>query len=45
MVLPGRDPALGRYLARRAAEGVRTNLNQLGEAILGEREAEARLAG
>jgi RHH-type proline utilization regulon transcriptional repressor/proline dehydrogenase/delta 1-pyrroline-5-carboxylate dehydrogenase len=44
MVLPGRDPALGRYLARRAAEGVRTNLNQLGEAILGEREAEARLA-
>jgi RHH-type proline utilization regulon transcriptional repressor/proline dehydrogenase/delta 1-pyrroline-5-carboxylate dehydrogenase len=37
---PGR---LERTLKRRAAEGVRVNLNPLGEAIVGEEEAEARM--
>lgn len=43
VVLPARDPALADYLARRAAEGVRINLNHLGEAVLGEEEAARRV--
>jgi len=44
VVVPGEAPALTRYLTRCAREGVRVNLNQLGEDIVGEGEAEARLA-
>jgi RHH-type transcriptional regulator, proline utilization regulon repressor / proline dehydrogenase / delta 1-pyrroline-5-carboxylate dehydrogenase len=44
IVLPGEDPSLARHLARRAAEGVRLNVNPLGESILSDAEADARLA-
>ncbi|MEN0128216.1 MAG: bifunctional proline dehydrogenase/L-glutamate gamma-semialdehyde dehydrogenase [Brevundimonas sp.] len=37
-------PGLGPHLARMRAQGFRVNLNLLGEAVLGEREATARLA-
>jgi RHH-type proline utilization regulon transcriptional repressor/proline dehydrogenase/delta 1-pyrroline-5-carboxylate dehydrogenase len=43
VVLPAEDPALARYLAQRRAEGARINVNQLGEAVLGEADAEARV--
>jgi len=38
------DRPLGRYIAGRRRQGVRVNLNLLGEAILGDEEAERRLA-
>ncbi|WP_336706405.1 proline dehydrogenase family protein [Oerskovia sp. USHLN155] len=37
-------PGLGRHLARTRAEGYALNVNLLGEAVLGEDEAQARLA-
>ena len=43
VVVAGEPRALGRHLDRCTREGIRVNLNQLGEAIVGEREAEARL--
>ncbi|MGH7415973.1 MAG: proline dehydrogenase family protein, partial [Candidatus Rokuibacteriota bacterium] len=43
LILPGEDEDLRRYLAARRAAGIRLNLNQLGEAILGEAEAGRRL--
>src|SRR5438128_4912232 len=43
LILPGEDADLRRYLAERRADGIRFNLNQLGEAILGEAEAARRL--
>ena len=43
LILPGEDADLRRYLAERRADGIRLNLNQLGEAILGEAEAARRL--
>ena len=43
LILPGEDADLTRYLAERRADGIRLNLNQLGEAILGEAEAARRL--
>src|SRR5713226_7669262 len=43
LILPGEDEGLRRYLAERRAAGIRLNLNQLGEAILGEAEAARRL--
>ncbi|HVM54054.1 MAG TPA: bifunctional proline dehydrogenase/L-glutamate gamma-semialdehyde dehydrogenase [Acidimicrobiales bacterium] len=43
VILSAHDPALARHVARRAAAGVRLNVNLLGEAILGEAEAERRL--
>ena len=43
LILPGEDADLRRYLAERRAAGIRLNLNQLGEAILGEEEAARRL--
>src|SRR5262249_16507007 len=43
LILPGEDDELRRYLAERRAAGTRLNLNQLGEAILGESEAARRL--
>ncbi len=44
VVLPGEEQPLARRLGTRNAEGVTVNLNHLGEAILGEQEAQARLA-
>jgi RHH-type proline utilization regulon transcriptional repressor/proline dehydrogenase/delta 1-pyrroline-5-carboxylate dehydrogenase len=42
VILPADDPAFRDYLARRSAEGFRLNVNVLGEAILGDDEAEER---
>src|SRR3989442_8030146 len=43
VILPGEEEDLRRYLEERRRAGVRLNLNQLGEAILGEAEAARRL--
>ena len=43
-VVPASDRALTRHLRRRRAAGFDVNLNLLGEEILGEREAEQRIA-
>lgn len=43
VILPGEERQLKQYMARRRKEGVRVNLNHLGEAILGEEEAQHRL--
>jgi len=43
VILPGEEEDLRRYLEERRRAGLRLNLNQLGEAILGEMEAARRL--
>lgn len=43
VILPGEKEMLTRHLAARRVEGVRMNVNFLGEAILSEAEAEHRL--
>jgi RHH-type proline utilization regulon transcriptional repressor/proline dehydrogenase/delta 1-pyrroline-5-carboxylate dehydrogenase len=43
VILPAEDEKLKPLLARRRKAGMRMNLNQLGEAILGEGEAEHRI--
>src|SRR5216684_7364732 len=43
VILPGEEEDLSRYLEERRRAGMRLNLNQLGEAILGEAEAARRL--
>lgn len=43
-VIDADERRLRRYLARRRAEGTKVNLNLLGEAILGDDEAERRLS-
>lgn len=43
VVLPGEDAKLKPHLQARRAAGMKMNLNQLGEAILGEEEAENRM--
>lgn len=45
VILSAEPGELRRYLAKRRSEGMRVNLNVLGEAVLGEGEAENRLAG
>ncbi|MGN6271706.1 MAG: proline dehydrogenase family protein [Protaetiibacter sp.] len=45
LVIDADDPGLGRALARIRARGARPNVNLLGEAVLGAREAGRRLAG
>jgi RHH-type proline utilization regulon transcriptional repressor/proline dehydrogenase/delta 1-pyrroline-5-carboxylate dehydrogenase len=42
LVVDAHDPALARHLARARAEGFRLNINLLGEAVLGEKEAARR---
>ena len=44
VILPAHDPALRKHIAARRRAGIRLNVNLLGEAILGEEEAERRLA-
>jgi len=44
VIIPARDPAFARHLAARRRDGFATNVNLLGEAILGDGEADARLA-
>ncbi len=43
VVLPAEPELLREHLVRRRSEGVRMNVNHLGEALLGEREAQRRL--
>jgi RHH-type proline utilization regulon transcriptional repressor/proline dehydrogenase/delta 1-pyrroline-5-carboxylate dehydrogenase len=43
VILPGERRALSKHMQKRRKEGVRLNLNHLGEAILGEAEAARRL--
>ena len=43
VIVPARDPAFARHLAARHRDGFATNVNLLGEAILGDDEADARL--
>ena len=43
VVLPGEDKPLHKHLTKRRRNGMKMNLNQLGEAILGEEEAAHRL--
>lgn len=43
VILPAEEPSLSRYLENQADSGTRINLNQLGEAVLGEKEALRRL--
>ena len=43
VILPGEKDALRKYLKKRRKGGTRLNLNQLGEAILGEEEAARRM--
>src|SRR5688572_19813877 len=43
VILPGERPMLAQHLRERTRDGVRMNVNCLGEAILGEDEAELRL--
>ena len=45
VVLPAEPELLAAHLRARRDEGVRMNVNFLGEALLGEKEAERRLAG
>jgi RHH-type proline utilization regulon transcriptional repressor/proline dehydrogenase/delta 1-pyrroline-5-carboxylate dehydrogenase len=43
VILPAENELLAQYLDERRREGLRMNVNYLGEALLGEREAQARL--
>lgn len=43
VILPGEQAALSKHMRLRREQGVRINLNHLGEAILGEEEAQRRL--
>lgn len=43
VILPSEDERLHPHMHKRRKQGIRMNINQLGEAILGEEEAEKRL--
>ncbi len=43
VILPGEPAALAKHMQLRRQQGVRLNINHLGEAILGEEEAKRRL--
>ncbi len=43
VILPGEEKKLKKYMDNRHSQGIRVNLNHLGEAILGEEEALNRL--
>lgn len=43
VIIPGEKRRLAKHIEKRRKEGVRVNLNQLGEAILGENEAEKKM--
>ena len=45
LIVDATDRRLGRSIARLRRRGVRLNINLLGEAVLGSREADRRLAG
>ena len=43
-IIPGETEALEKFLARRRKQGLRVNINYLGEAVLGEGEARRRVS-
>lgn len=43
VIIPGEKGLLTKHIKKRRSEGIRLNLNRLGEAILGEEEAQKRL--
>lgn len=43
LVVDARDPQLGKHLQRSREDGFRLNINLLGEAVLGEKEAASRM--
>ena len=43
-IIPGEHEELHAHLQKRKAQGIRMNINHLGEAVLGEKEAAQRLA-
>lgn len=43
IILQGEEKPLSKHLSKRRAQGIRMNINHLGEAVLGEEEATARL--
>lgn len=45
LIVDARPTQLGKALARLSADNTRLNINLLGEAVLGQKEADARLAG
>ena len=45
LIIDASDAKLGRSISRIRRDGIRLNVNLLGEAVLGEHEAERRLAG
>ena len=44
LIIQGEDRELNRYLNHRRLEGTRVNINLIGESVLGEQEAEERVA-
>lgn len=44
LILPAEQERLAKHLGKRKAEGIRLNINVLGEAVLGQREADERFA-
>jgi RHH-type proline utilization regulon transcriptional repressor/proline dehydrogenase/delta 1-pyrroline-5-carboxylate dehydrogenase len=45
LIVDASDRTLGRSIARLRGDGIRLNINLLGEAVLGDKEAAARVAG
>ncbi|MCU1424500.1 MAG: aldehyde dehydrogenase family protein, partial [Microbacteriaceae bacterium] len=45
LIIDATDSKLGKAIAKTRTEGIRLNVNLLGEAVLGEKEATRRLAG
>jgi RHH-type proline utilization regulon transcriptional repressor/proline dehydrogenase/delta 1-pyrroline-5-carboxylate dehydrogenase len=43
MIIPGEAQALETFLRRRRRQGIKTNINHIGEEVLGEEEAASRL--
>ena len=43
IVIKGEDASLNKYLQKRVSEGTRVNINIIGEAVLGEKEAQERI--
>ena len=44
LILPAEQDRLSKHLGKRKEEGIRLNINVLGEAVLGQREADERFA-
>jgi RHH-type proline utilization regulon transcriptional repressor/proline dehydrogenase/delta 1-pyrroline-5-carboxylate dehydrogenase len=44
MIIPGEAQQLEEFLRKRRSQGIKTNINHIGEEVLGEQEAASRLA-